>query len=96
MVRQHTLVMAWKAVKLEAPQHIADSISIQPNGSINTTAPRQMNTAQSLRWRMCAEWNQLPQHLKETNSLPRFKTRNKKWIKDSRPPIPPDPGLNTS
>ena len=94
MTQLHTSVLAWKTIKLGTPQHLADNIHLAQDNNIYTTIPRLQHTQQSLRWRMCQDWNALPPEIKEINSLPRFKHRVKSWIKSSRvtvPPVPPAP-----
>ena len=92
MTRLHTTVMAWKTINLGTSQHLADNISPGPDLKIFTTAPRLINTGNSLRWKMCENWNCLPLEMKQINSLPRLKNRVKTWIRTLRSPIPPNPG----
>ena len=94
MIRLQTLTITWKTLYLNQPQHLDENIYRDPNNNLYTTQPRLMNTESNLRWRMCKEWNLLPTELKTIQSLPRFKSRVKTWLKSTRTPSPPDPGPN--
>ena len=96
MLKLQTLTMTWKTLYMNQPQHLSENIYKDPLNNIYTTQPRLMNTESNLRWRMCREWNQLPPELKSIQSLPRFKSRAKNWIKSTRTPPTPDPGQITT
>ena len=96
LVFYHTMIMAWKVIKLQTPVDLASKITINQDNTVQTHRPRLINTIMRLRWRICQGWNQLPVDLREINSLPRFKLRIKAWIKSTRVPDPgPGPGQET-
>ena len=96
MMTFHTLTFTWKTLHLNTPRHIAENIYWETDNTIYTRIPRLKHSSSSLRWRMCQNWNSLPLELRSINSFPRFKSNVKKWIKTQRPPLPPDPGQNTT
>ena len=81
MVTYYTLIMTWKTLRQNTPQYLASKLSTNPDGTISTKNPRLQNTELALRWRMCAQWNNLSSQIRQINSLPRFKSATKAWIK---------------
>ena len=88
MILLHTSILAWKVVNLNIPQHLADTITREPESKISTTEPRLQNTSSSVKWRMCYTWNEIPLELREEKSLPRFKNKLKNWLRTRRNPNP--------
>ena len=86
-----SLVLAWKTIRMHSPVHLANKIHLNHGNSVITRNPSLQNTAMGLRWRMTSDWNYLPQDIKDTLSLPRFKAKTKSWIKSLRIPNPGDP-----
>ena len=100
LIKLHTLVAAWKIVWQSTPLILSEKFTLDQDRLLYTDRPRLQNTAMGTRWRMMTEWNLLPRELRLMGTLPRFKIRVKKWIKDSRTPVPgnldpdPDPDLD--
>ena len=89
MIEYFTLVATWKILKMNTPQYFASKIDdSNQDGTITTNNPRLQNTEMALRWRMCKAWNKIPSHHRQINTLQRFKSATKTWIKSNRPPDP--------
>ena len=85
----HSLLLAWRIIKLRTPSHLADNITAEQDNNISKKLPSLMNTG--FRWRVVPLWNSMNQEMKDEESYPRFKTKVKNWIMRKRPPsIQPD------
>ena len=93
LVKYHTIIMAWKLVYCKTLRHLYDKVTIHDDRSLSTNMPRLQNTELGLRWRLVSEWNSLLPEIQNIQSLPRFKSRTKNWIKSLRAQQNMDPNV---
>ena len=80
----HSLIQLWKLLRIHKPSNMANKFSLDEDNIVSTTAPRLLFTTNGFRWRTTTTWNQLPEDLRTTLSLPVFKRRIKTWITGQR------------
>ena len=88
LVQYHTLIMAWKVVHHNTPQHLHNKINQDQDLKMTTMNPRLQNTELALRWRICNSWNELETQTRQINTLARYKSAVKTWIEARRTPDP--------
>ena len=89
-----TLTETWKNIRMKTPQYLTDKFQLDDQNLLNTVPIRLIMTKHSYTWHARTTWNKLDEDLRTCNSLPLFKKKVKRWIKDSRPqvaPADPDP-----
>ena len=87
MTRYHSSIQLWKVLKAGKPEYLNRKFYTESEDLITTTTPRIQFTTNCYRWRMTEQWNQLPQSLRENNTLNSFKKQLKTWILEQRQPI---------
>ena len=92
MMEHQSPILIWNAVRRKAPTALAEKLTVQPDGILETSNPRLQHTRGGLRWRTVELWNRLPTYTRNTLSLPSFKKQCKKWLLDQRTAGLQDPG----
>ena len=80
MIVQHSLVMLWKTVRLNAPASISEKINIDNSNFLSTTRPRLIHTTNGFHLRAISYWNNLTPQIRALQSLPAYKRQVKNWI----------------
>ena len=83
-IRQTTAVFTWKLVHLGKPRRLLDRLQLNQDLSITINPPRLLFTKNCLRWRAVAQWNDLPQFLRDMATVGPFKKHLKKLILSER------------
>ena len=84
----HSLTQLWKIVHMNKPSTTRELIVIEEDFHLTTKTPRLQLTEHSFTWRATRTWNLLPPDTRSLQSLPVFKSRVNKWIKEGRRPTP--------
>ena len=80
----HSILLMWRIVRLEAPKHLADKITVTQDDYLETTYPRLQTTSQGFRWRTVNLWNTLPADMRGDETLISFKKNVRRWIVEQR------------
>ena len=92
-IRISTALQSWKLYNLNRPERLTQSLEInRDDDTMTPRRPRLLVTARCFKWRACQEWNNLPPSLRWEKSLPRFKSKIRRLVKEDRT-RPPDPDL---
>ena len=84
MIEHQTAVMTWKMIHLNKPGHLKDKLNLDQNMTIDLVEPRLQFSERNLLHRGSTIWNSLPLEMRQINTVSRFKTRLRNWIKDKR------------
>ena len=82
MTEYQSLCQLWKTVRWGVPRNLREKISTLENNKLMTTEPRLLTTSNNYRWKSIENWNQLPDYIRQENSIKRFKIQLKNWIKE--------------
>ena len=80
LVILHSLCSMWKIVWLSKPLHLKLQISIDENLLLSTSPARLVITRRSYTWRTIQHWNALPDEIRYTGSILKFKSQVKKLL----------------
>ena len=80
----HSLALMWKILWMKTPLHIHRKITVNEDHTLSTQAARLQTTQASFRWRTISTWNSLPHNIRQIQSLRKFKTAVRRWLKESR------------
>ena len=84
MSQHSSLQLLWKTIRLGAPKAMKDKFLLNQDNTVSTQEPRLLHTSWSWRCRAANLWNCLPDHIRATQSLPKFKSLTKNWIVSRR------------
>ena len=69
MISYHSLVLMWKMINLGKPRHISRLVRTDEDKKIDHHEPRLQFTSRGFRQRKSLEWNQMPDCLREEDSI---------------------------
>ena len=80
----HSLTLMWKILWMRTPLHLHRKITVNEDYILSTQVARLQSTQASYRWRTISTWNSLPHNIRQIQSLKKFKTAVRRWLKESR------------
>ena len=83
-VRVATAIQTWKLAHLGTPGRMRERMTVDTEWIMQTAEPRLQFTEDCYRWRAYREWNELPQAMRELESLARFKKQVKTLVLEER------------
>ena len=79
-IEYHSLLSLWKILRMKTPKFLAKKYIIEDDWRISMTNPRLQLTETAFRWRSCAQWNGLPDNIRQIDKISSFKIQLKKLI----------------
>ena len=79
-----SLSLMWNIIWMQSPLHLSRKIAVDDDMLLSTNNARLQSTQASYRWRTISTWNQLPVDIRHLQSLPKFKSAVKKWMKETK------------
>ena len=88
LIVYHSLVSMWRVIALGIPAQINEHIAITEDRFLSTRPARLKIVKKSFKHRTIPCWNTLPEDIRLTNSILKFKRTTKRWLIDQRPAQP--------
>ena len=84
LVQEHSLSEMWKIVHMRKPVQLYEKLVLEESNHLTTRATRLHFTESSFLVRTVRLWNSLPEEMRVTEKIGRFKRLVKKWTAERR------------
>ena len=84
MTKYYSLLQLWKTTRWWKPDYLLMKLQEEDDDRLSTDIPRIQLTAGSFRCKSVSQWNTMSDTLRGEQSISKFKSGLKKWIRECR------------